>query len=116
MRPEELFAFYGGKCRTRAENRNNELPPGPDRVSARRPPGGGGSCSAHRGPERAGSHRTTAGVTTGPIAPLWYPRVSAPVEQSGVLISLSRRRSPVQIWSGAPSARLDFKPPPRREP
>jgi hypothetical protein len=43
MRPEELFAFYGGKCRTRAENRNNELPPGPDRVSARRPPGGGGS-------------------------------------------------------------------------
>ena len=28
----------------------------------------------------------------------------APVEQLGVLISLSRRRSPVQIWSGAPNA------------
>jgi hypothetical protein len=29
---------------------------------------------------------------------------------------LSRRRSPVQIWSGAPQVRPDFKPPPRPEP
>jgi hypothetical protein len=35
----------------------------------------------------------------------------APVEQSGVLISLSRRRPPVQIRSGAPPSPFFSSPP-----